>query len=351
MKLWQYILRRLLLLIPVLIGISLITFGLAWTATKGHLEVQHLSEADRLSEERIQRIINQYGYDKPAYVQYFTYLKNIAAGDWGLSTSVNRPVTDVISGMFPASVELAMVAMAFAVLVGIPLGILSATHRNRPTDHLTRFISLSGVSVPVFWLALILQLVFAYQLGKSGFDFFPLLGRYDSILAAQGHPSLYADRTGFLLVDTVLAGDFVAFWDALRHLLLPGFTLAFTTLAIITRMMRASMLEVLGLDYVRTARAKGLEERVVINRHARRNALIPTTTVIGLSLGGLMGGAVLTETIFSWPGLGRWAARATLSVDVAAIMGFVTLTAIIYVLANLVVDVIYAYLDPRVRLE
>lgn len=350
MKLWQYVLRRLALLVPVMLGISLITFSLAWLATDGHLENQYLNEADKLSEQKIQQIIQQYGFDRPAYQQYFIYVGNVLQGDWGLSTSVNRPVTDVIGDMFPASIELALVAMLFAVLLGIPLGILSATHRDRPADHLTRFIALSGVSLPVFWLALILQLVFAYQLGQQGFTYFPLQGRYDSITATQ-HPSLYGDGTGFLLIDTLVARDMVAFGDAIRHLLLPGFTLAFTTLAIITRMMRASMLEVLNLDYVRTARAKGLEERVVINRHARRNALIPTITVIGLSLGGLMGGAVLTETIFSWPGLGRWAARATLSVDAAAIMGFVTLTAILYVTANLIVDVIYAYLDPRVRLE
>lgn len=350
MKLWQYILRRLVLLVPVLFGISLITFGLAWFATDGHLENQYLSESDKLSEEKIQQIIRQNGFDQPAYVQYFRYVENLLSGDWGVSTSVNRPVTEVIEQQFPASIELAVIAMIFAILVGIPLGILSATHRNRPTDHVTRVLALSGVSVPIFWLALILQLTFAYWLPKQGFPFFPLLGRYDSILATQ-HPVLYGGETGFLLIDTVIAGDFVAWWDAFRHLLLPGFTLAFTTLAIIARMMRASMLEVLNVDYIRTARAKGLEERVVVNRHARRNALIPTTTVIGLSLGGLMGGAVLTETVFAWPGLGRWAARATLSLDVAAIMGFVTLTALIYVIANLVVDIIYAYLDPRVRLE
>lgn len=350
MKLWQYVLRRLVLLVPVLVGITLITFTLAWMATDGHLENQYLSQVDKLSEAKIRQIVKQHGFDQPAYVQYFIYVQNLLTGDLGISSSVNQPVDEVIASKFPASVELALVAMVFAVLIGIPLGILSARHRDKPVDHVTRFVALSGVSIPVFWLALILQLFFAYYLGTRGFDFFPLLGRYDSILAFR-HPSLYGDRTGFLLVDTLLAGDLVAFGDALKHLILPGFTLAFVTLAIIARMMRSSMLEVLGLDYIRTARAKGLDEDTVINRHARRNALIPTTTVIGLSLGGLMGGAVLTETIFAWPGLGSWAARAILSVDTAAIMAFVTLTALIYVVANLVVDVFYAYLDPRVRLE
>lgn len=350
MKLWQYIVRRLLLLIPVLLGISLLTFGLAWFATGGHLENQYLSQTDRLSPAREQQIIELYGFDEPAYVQYFTYLKNILTGDMGISTSVNRPVSEVIATQFPASVELAVFAMLMAIIIGIPLGILSATHRDKPVDHVTRFAALSGVSVPVFWLALILQLLLGFHLAQNGFEFFPLDKRYDAFLVAE-HPSLVSGPTGFLLVDTLLALDFVAFGDVLRHLLLPGFTLGFVSLAVIARMMRASMLEILGLDYIRTARAKGLEERVVINRHARRNALIPTTTVIGISIGGLMGGAVLTETIFSWPGLGRWASLAILSVDVAAIMGFVVLTALIYVSANLVVDVLYAYLDPRVRLE
>ncbi|HVM44652.1 MAG TPA: ABC transporter permease [Candidatus Thermoplasmatota archaeon] len=363
MKLVTYIARRLLLLLPVLVGISLVTFGLAWFATGGHLENQYLDQQDRTRPEQIERIVRQHGFDKPAYVQYFIYVKNFVTGDMGISTSFgSRPVSDVIALKFPASAELALVAILFAVVLGIPLGILSATRRDTPWDHVTRFVALSGVSVPVFWLALILQLVFAYKL-----DLFPLINRFDANLLAT-HPVLIPDhqqacavaaalgqscriQTGILLFDTLVWLDFVAFWDVLKHLMLPAFTLGFVSLGIITRMMRASMLEVLGNDYVRTARAKGLEERVVINRHARRNALIPTTTVIGLSIGGLMGGAVLTETIFAWPGLGEWAASAILSIDVAAIMGFVALTAVVYVTVNLLVDILYAYLDPRVRLE
>ena len=362
MKLITYIARRLLLLVPVLVGISILTFALAWFATGGHLENQYLTEHDRTRPEAIQRIIEQHGFDKPAYVQYFQYVKNLLTGDMGLSTSVGRPVSEVIADKFPASLELAIVAMTFAVALGIPLGILSATRRDTAWDHVTRFVALSGVSVPVFWLALILQMFLAYKL-----DLFPLINRFDASIISQ-HPVLIPDheqacalaatlgqacrwQTGLLLLDTLVWLDFVAFWDVLKHLVLPAFTLGFVSLGIITRMMRASMLEVLGLDYVRTARAKGLEERVVINRHARRNALIPTTTVVGLSVGGLMGGAVLTETIFAWPGLGEWAASAILSVDIAAIMGFVALTAVVYVSVNLLVDVLYAYLDPRVRLD
>lgn len=368
MKLWQYILRRIALLIPVLIGISLITFGLAWGATRGHLETQYISFQDRLSEEKIQRIVEQYGFDQPAYVQYFKYIQNVFKGDLGISTSsFNRPVTQVMGQLFPASAELAVVSMFLAVLIGIPLGIISSTRRDKPLDHMSRFLALSGVSVPVFWLALILQLYLSYQLGQSGFTFFPLQGRFDPTLLNCDHPVVWVDeaqyaiscggtfpgtlQTGFLLFDSLIWRDWTVFYDAFRHVILPAVTLSFVTLAVITRMMRASMLEVLGLDYVRTARAKGLDEAVVINRHARRNALIPTLTVVGLSVGGLMGGAVLTETIFSWPGLGRWATKGILSVDVGAIMGFVLLTAIIYVLANLIVDLLYAYLDPRVRLE
>ncbi|HUR68552.1 MAG TPA: ABC transporter permease [Candidatus Thermoplasmatota archaeon] len=362
MKLVTYVARRLILLVPVLVGISILTFALAWFATGGHLENQYLNQQDRTRPEQIERIVHQHGFDQPAYVQYFHYVKDLSTGDMGLSTSVGRPVGEVIGDKFPASVELALVAMFFAVIIGIPLGILSATRRDTPLDHVTRFVALSGVSVPVFWLALILQLVFGFKL-----DLFPLINRFDINVLAM-HPVFIPDReqacaaaaalgrgcppqTGLFLLDTIMWRDFSGFVDVLKHLVLPAFTLGFVSLGVITRMMRASMLETMGLDYVRTARAKGLEERVVVNRHARRNALIPTTTVIGLSIGALMGGAVLTETIFAWPGLGNWAANAILSVDVAAIMGFVALTALAYVLVNLIVDILYAYLDPRVRLE
>jgi len=362
MKLVTYIARRLLLLLPVLVGISLVTFGLAWVATDGHLENQYLNEHDRTRPEALQRIVEKHGFDRPAHEQYFRYVRNLLTGDMGLSTSVGFPVSEVIKDRFPATAELALVSIAFAVAVGIPLGILSATRRDTPLDHVTRLVALSGVSVPVFWLALILQMFLGYK-----WDLFPLINRFDASLLST-HPVLIPDheqacalaaslgqtcrmQTGILLFDTLVWLDFVAFWNVLKHLMLPAFTLGFVTLGVITRMMRASMLEVLGLDYVRTARAKGLEERVVVNRHARRNALIPTTTVIGLSIGGLMGGAVLTETIYAWPGLGNWAVSAILSVDIAAVMGFVVLTALVYVLVNLLVDILYAYLDPRVRLE
>jgi peptide/nickel transport system permease protein len=379
-SLWVYIARRLALLVPVLIGISLITFGLAFFATcdrghgfayclgHGHLETQYLSVTDRLSEAKIEQIRHLHGFDKPFYVQYFGYVKDALTGDLGVSTSFgSRPVTDVMRAFAPASAELAIISMVFAVVMGIPLGIMSATHRDKPTDHVARFVALSGVSVPVFWLALILQLFLSYQLGLHGFTFFPLNARVDPALLTCDHPVLWDDlsqfalscghaapglpRTGLLLIDSLVWRDPTAFYDLLRHILLPAFTLGFVTLAVIMRMMRASMLEVLGLDYVRTARAKGLEERVVINRHARRNALIPTLTVVGLAVGSLMGGAVLTETIFSWPGLGRWSTRAIVNVDIGGLMGFVLFTSIIYVTANLVVDLLYAYLDPRVRLE
>lgn len=350
MKVWQYTLRRLALLVPVLLGVSLFTFSMAWFATDGHLENQYIRESDRLSEEQIELIRERYGFDKPWYLQYVSYLENLLRGDLGYSSTANRPVADALGDFLPASAELALLAMLFAVVLGVPLGVLSAARRDQAADHVTRFLALSGVSVPVFWLALILQLFLAFQLGQAGIDLFPLSGRFDANLVSD-HPSLVDGPTGFLLIDTALALDAVAWWDAFRHLLLPAFTLCFVTLAIIGRMMRSSMLEVLGTDYVKTARSKGLEEKVVLNRHARRNALIPTTTVIGLSVGGLINGAVLTETVFAWPGLGRWSTRAILSVDVAAIMTFVVVTALIYVLANLLVDVLYAYLDPRVRLE
>jgi ABC-type dipeptide/oligopeptide/nickel transport system permease component len=231
------------------------------------------------------------------------------------------------------------VSMFMAVTMGIGLGTRAAVKVNSPFDQGTRVMSLVGVSIPVFWLGVLLLAVFYYYLGGP---FEP--GRIDKQFDSAWYP------THFYLIDSILNLNWNMFVSTVEHLLLPSITLAFSSTAIIIRIMRSSMLEVLGSEYIRTARSKGLPEREVIRRHARRNALIPTTTVVGLSFGGLLGGAVLTETIFLWPGLGRWAADAALNLDTAGIMGFTMLTAIIYVLANLIVDITYAHLDPRVRL-
>lgn len=366
-----YVLRRLVLSLPVLLGVTIITFGLSWVATEGDLSKSYVTE--RQSVEAREAIRVNLGFDRPWYEQYFSYMERLAKLDLGISHSQNdRQVTEVFKLFFPATLELSLVAMTFAVVLGIWLGVVSAVRKDKPVDQITRVIALSGVSVPIFWLGLMLKIVFASAVVSTaihenfgndlGLPWFPLGSRFSNdVIAATDdaglavHPALIPNdprawHSGFLVLDTLVARDWVAFKDVLWHLVLPGITLGYTSMAIITRMMRSSMLEVLSQDYIRTARAKGLTERDVVHRHARRNAMIPTTTVIGLSFAGLLGGAVLTETIFQWPGLGRWSTLAIVNVDVNSVLSFTLIIAIITVLANLLVDVLYAYFDPRVRL-
>lgn len=330
-----------MLLIPVIIGVSILTFVI--TRAAGDPAFSYLKNPQRATPDEIQAIRDKYHLEEPIYVQYVYWFKGVLNGDLGYSQTANMYVTQAIKEKFPATFELAILATFFAVIIGIYSGTQSAVRANSAVDQSTRVVSLVAVSIPVFWLGLMLLMIFYYRLGIAPAP----TGRYTTPLFRAEDIHTY---TNFLLVDTLLNGRLDFFWDVLKHLILPAITLAFATTAIIVRMMRSSMLEVLGSEYVKTARSKGLPEKVVINKHARRNALIPTTTVIGLSFGGLLGGAVLTETIFNWPGLGQWSAVAALNLDTAGIMGFTLLTAVIYVLANLFVDLIYAYLDPRVRL-
>jgi ABC-type dipeptide/oligopeptide/nickel transport system permease component len=341
MKMRTFIVRRLLLLIPVLVGVSIFVFLL--TRIAGNPAAAYITE--KMNPAQIALIEEQYHLNDPLIVQYIYWLQGILHGDWGYSKVAHIPVIEAIQEFFPATFELTMVSIIIAVIVGIALGTISAVRRDTPTDHATRFLALAGVCLPVFILALILQYTFASQLG-----WFPVVGRFDENL--YNDVSFHDYRiTGFLLIDTIIHLDWVRFQDAVWHLVLPALTLAFGSIAIITRIMRGSMLEVVNQDYVKTARSKGLPEKVVVKKHARRNALIPTVTVIGLAFGALLGGAVLTETIFAWPGMGQWAASATIYNDWASILGFTLITALIYVLVNLIVDIMYAYLDPRVRLE
>lgn len=340
MRIGTFIIRRLLLLIPVLIAVSLFVFVL--TRISGNPAAAYITE--KMDKKTIDTIKEKLHLNDPIYIQYWYWLDGILHGNWGISKAANNEeVSQAITEKFPATFELAIVSTIIAVVVGIALGTLSAVKRNTPVDHATRLMALAGVCLPIFILGLILKVIFAYELG-----WFPLVGREDIFLYLE---SDIAHPTGLLLVDTALAMDWPRFYDAVMHIALPAITLAFGTIAIITRIMRGSMLEVMGLDYVRTARSKGLPEKVVLKKHARRNALIPTTTVVGLAFGGLLGGAVLTETIYQWPGLGSWSAQAAGNLDWASIMGFTLITAVIYVIANLIVDIMYAFLDPRVRLE
>jgi ABC-type dipeptide/oligopeptide/nickel transport system permease component len=339
-----YITRRLLLLIPVLLGVSIIVFllmgfqGPRWTA---------YITTERVNPAQIFAIEEKYHLNESEAVQYIYWLKGIVSGDWGYSKVGKNPVLTVIIDKFPATFELTAVSMIIAVLVGVKLGSISAVRRNKPLDHVTRTVALIGVSIPIFWLGLLLLNLFFYQLGWAP----PGDRLSEHYLISTGDNVVIKEVTGFYLVDTLLMLNFGMFLDALWHLILPAITLSFGTIAILTRIMRSSMLEVMNQDYIKTARSKGLPEKVVINKHARKNALIPTTTVSGMAFGGLLAGAVLTESIYTWPGLGRWSTQAIIGNDPAAIMGFSLFIAIVYVLANLVVDIMYVYLDPRVKLE
>jgi ABC-type dipeptide/oligopeptide/nickel transport system permease component len=340
MKLRDYIIRRLLLLIPVLLGLSVIVFALGHV---GNRDPAALYITERMTNQQIEQVYLKYGFDKPVYVQYWNWLAGALAGDLGYSKTAHLEVTDAIATFFPATFELTTVSIFFAVVIAIPLGILSAKRRNEPADHASRIFALVGVSIPIFWLAVILIFIFGFSLG-----WFPLSGRYDD---KEGYFFQVRALTHLYTLDSALAGNWLAFVDAVSHIVLPSVALSYASTAYITRIMRSSMLEVLNAEYIKTARAKGLSEKVVVNKHAVRNALIPTTTVVGLSYGGLLGGAVLTETIFRWPGVGTWSVNAALNNDLAGVLGFTLLVAVIYVLVNLIVDITYAYLDPRIRLD
>ena len=342
MRFWVYVARRVVLLLPVLLGVSLVTFTI--TNVFGNPIAGYIDE--RTPEAQVQQIIQEHGFDKPIYVQYFYYIRALLSGDWGRSRSLNnRPVIDAIRDFWPATFELTTFALVITLLMGIPLGIISATHQDKPLDHVSRIFSLTGVSMPIFWLGLLMLIVFYYQFKILGLPSLPGGGRINQFLNPPFVPT-----TGFFVLDSIIQGRPDVFVDVLAHLILPGVCLAYHGVTMVTRMMRSSMLEVMHQDYIVLARSKGLSERIVIYKHALRNAMIPTVTIVGISVGGLLTGAAITETVFSWPGLGRWAASAIISSDVAAIAGFAIVSALVYVAVNLIVDITYALIDPRIRL-
>ena len=343
MKLWQYVLRRLAFTIPVMLGVTLITFSLS--NLMGDPVAPYVTE--KSTPEQIEELRKLHNLDKSLSVRYFTYINNLLHGEWGYSQTINQPVSDAIVMKFAATLELSLLAFAVAVLTALPLGIFSSVKHNRWEDHWIRLFALFGSAVPIFWFALILKYFLAFQWGDA--TQLPLGYRYDAILWDLEDP--IEQRTGLLLVDALLAGSWIHFKDALMHMLLPATTLAYASMATTIRLMRGSMLDVLEQDYVRTARAKGLPEHKVVVNHAARNAMIPTVTLLGLAFGGLLNGSVLTETVWQWPGLGLWAITAMRNLDTAAILGYTLFAGMLYVLANLVVDVAYAWLDPRVELS
>ena len=334
MKLVNYILKRIFLMAIVMLGVATIVFF-----------ITHIIPADPVGAilggnapiELVDEMRHRLGLDKSITLQFIDYIKGIIHADFGISLISKRPVLKDIMDYFPATIELAFASMVFAIVVGVILGIYSAIYRNKSIDHFSRVFSILGVSMPTFWLGLLLLLLFYYRLG-----WLPGGGRNNLFIFC---PHI----TGLLLLDSIIAGDWVAFWDALRHIVLPAFILGYAATARISRIMRASMLDILRQDFIRTAKSKGLSKRLVIYRHALKNALIPVVTVIGLSFGGLLSGAVLTETIFSWPGLGRYIVNALLVLDYPAVTGGTLFIAFLYSLANLVVDISYVVLDPRMR--
>jgi peptide/nickel transport system permease protein len=291
------------------------------------------------SPEELVRLRGQMGLDQPYPVQYGIYLKNILQGDLGNSLRNGAPVVSEIGVRLPATLELAMAAMLIASVLGIAAGVVSAARQYSVFDYGSMFMALVGVSMPIFWLGLMLIYLLSVM-----FPIMPMMGR----IGMGNEPEVVS---GLMLVDTLLSGEFGDFLDALHHLVLPAFTLATVPMAIIARITRSAMLEVLNKDYVRTARAKGMSEAVVILRHALRNAFLPIVTVLGLNLGLLLGGAVLTETIFSWPGLGRYVVDSLMARDYAAVQGCILIFAALMAGINLIVDLIYALLDPRIRVH
>lgn len=290
----------------------------------------------------IESIRERYHLDKPLYIQYFYYLKGILNGDLGYSRSQWMPVSDCIKTFFPATAELALTALVISTIVGVPLGIISATRKDSLADHLARIFSLTGVSMPSFWLGLLSQFLFFYLLKTHGLPYLPGGGRLSV--------GIEINRiTGFIILDSLLTGNTVGFVDAVWHIILPACIVAMWPLASISRITRSSMLEVLRQDYIVLARTKGLSDKVIIYKHALRNAIIPTVTAVGYSVGYLLTGSVMVETVFSWPGIGRWAVHAIESIDIAAIVAFTTFTALIFVITNLLVDIIYASIDPRIE--
>ncbi|MBF2048277.1 MAG: ABC transporter permease [Leptolyngbya sp. IPPAS B-1204] len=330
----RYIARRLLDILPVLLGISLLVF-LFLQLIPGNPAVVLLGP--RATPEQIANLQEQLGLNRPLPLQYLSFLGKLIRFDLGRSIISGIPITQEISTRWPATFELSVAAMLVAIVLGVPAGILAAVKKNGWLDNIAMSASLLGVSMPVYWLGLLLVYLFAVNL-----RWLPPSGRL-------GVGVNFQPLTGFYVLDALLQFNFPALTDILAHLILPALTVGTIPLAIIARITRSAMLEVLSQDYIRTARAKGLLERWVISKHALKNALLPVVTIIGLQFGTLLGGAILTETIFSWPGIGSWIYEGILARDYPVVQGGVVFVALVFVLINLLVDISYAFLDPRIQ--
>ncbi|MHC6179615.1 ABC transporter permease [Clostridium sp. JNZ X4-2] len=331
----KIIIKRLLLMILVIFGVSLIVFLLSHVIPG---DPARMMAGQRASQDTLINIRKQLGLDKPLIVQYFIYMKGLLSGDFGVSIRTQQPVISDIATYFPATLELVLYAFLIALIVGIPLGVLTSLKQNTITDYLGRIFCIGGVSIPAFWGGIILILIFYSKL---------------NLLPSSGRLSLgvvfNTKITGLITIDSLLTGNFAVFKDSLRHLILPAIVLSYAQLATITRQVRSSMIEVLNEEYIKTARANGIKEKCLIVSYALRNALVPTITVVGLSLGGLLGGAVVTETVFNWPGMGKYVVDSIAFLDFQSIMGFTIVVVIGYVLINLIVDILYMFLNPQTR--
>jgi ABC-type dipeptide/oligopeptide/nickel transport system permease component len=339
----NYIIRRLLLMVLVLIGVSLLVFGIMMLIPPGQ-RVGIYVHGEKVTPAQMESLIEKYGLRDPFPVQYARWMRNIFRGDFGFSVTASAPVLEGFKRYFPTTFELVLYATPLIILVGVWLGTAGAVHKDKPIDHGTRVFAIFGYSLPTFWLGLLLLMVlYGY------FGIFP-----PGVVSNEGKDLLFSPEfnryTGLITIDAILNWEWGLFWDGLYHLILPAVNLVILNSALILRLMRSSMLEALGQDYIRTAIAKGASTRAVINLHARRNAMIPVITISGYMFAILMAGMVITETIFVREGIGRWMARAALQLDVPAIMFNVLFLGTIFVTVNLIVDIIYAYVDPRIRL-
>jgi len=331
----RFVFSRLGMLIPTFFGMTLLAFFLIRLIPGDPIET--MAGERGIDAARHAALLVEYGLDKPMLVQYGHYIGRVLQGDLGKSLITQVPVLDEFMSLFPATVELTLCAILFALLLGIPAGIVAAVKRNSWFDHGVMTVSLTGYSMPIFWWGLLLIMMFSVYLGLT-----PVSGRIDVLYFIE-------PVTGFLLIDSLLSGEYDAFWSSLGHLVLPAIVLGTNPLAVVARMTRSAMLEVLGEDYIRTARAKGLPQLRVVGLHALRNALIPVVTVIGLQVGVLFTGAILTETIFSWPGVGKWLIEAINRRDYPVLQGGMLLLGGVVMLVNLIVDLAYGVINPRIR--
>jgi dipeptide transport system permease protein len=331
----RFVIARLSVVIPTFLGVTIVAFSLIRLVPGDPLEL--LVGERGLTPERHAVLREQFGFDRPLWQQYLTFLGDLVQGDLGRSITTRQPVLHEFASLFPATIELSVLALLIAIAIGLPAGILAGVYRGSTFDHALMGISLTGYSMPIFWWALLLIILFSGILGWT-----PVSGRIDLLY-------YFPRTTGFMLIDSLLSGQPGAFRSAVRHLILPSVVLATIPLAVIARQTRSAMLEVLNEDYVRTARAKGLPPSRVIGLHALRNALIPVVTVIGLQVGLLFSGAILTETIFAWPGIGKWLVDSVSRRDYPSVQGGVVLIATMVMLVNLTVDLLYGLINPRIR--